>query len=55
VGYVSPFLRMDCRWMSSCFLKQRILVEVNVDWYDKTDFLLSLGEPDVLEVTPALD
>lgn len=36
--------------------KQRILAEVNVDRYDKVDFLLSLGEmPDVPEVLPALD
>jgi hypothetical protein len=36
--------------------KQRIVAEVNVDRYDKVDFLLSLGEmPDVPEVLPALD
>jgi hypothetical protein len=36
--------------------KQRILAELNVDRYDKVNFLLSLGEmPDVPEVLPALD
>jgi hypothetical protein len=36
--------------------KQRIVAEVNVDRYDKTDFLFSLVElPDVPEVLPELD
>ncbi|MBT1712439.1 hypothetical protein KK062_29630 [Fulvivirgaceae bacterium PWU5] len=36
--------------------KQRIVAELNVDRYDKVDFLLSLGEmPDVPEVLPTLD
>lgn len=36
--------------------KQNILAELNVDRYDKVNFLLSLGEmPDVPEVLPALD